>query len=113
MASPKSAPQAGAPSTFTEALPSAARIVALRPMLDQPYEALTVNAVGANGQRTPILDLQGAWPQWFRRYWLQNPVTLPAGTTLEVRATPRPADPTEPLPPKRFDLQVGVDYVPQ
>jgi hypothetical protein len=97
--------------TFTHALPSAARIVALRPMLDQPYAQVAVNALGANGQRTPLLDLQGAWPQWFRRYWLQQPIDLPAGTTVEVRVTPRQPDPSEPTPPKRFPLEVGLDYV--
>jgi len=104
---------ASAPRTFTQPLPSAARIVALRPMLDQPYSSVVVNAVGANGQRTPLLDLQDAWPQWFRRYWLQNPIAVPAGATLEVRVTPRPVDPTEPRPAKRFPLDVGVDYIPQ
>ena len=96
---------------FSHALPAAARIVALRPMLDQPYSAVAVNAIGANGQRTPLLELQGAWPQWFRRYWLQQPIDLPTGTNIEVRVTPRPADPSEPTPPKRFPLEIGVDYV--
>jgi hypothetical protein len=99
--------------TFSHTLPSAARIVALRPMLDQPYEAVAVTAIGTNGRRTPLLDLRGAWPQWFRRYWLQQPIDLPQGTTVEVRVTPRLPDPSEPTPPRRFALEVGVDYVQQ
>lgn len=97
---------------FSRALPAAARIVAVRPLLDQPYSVVSVNAIGANGQRTPLLELQDAWPQWFRRYWLQQPIDVPAGTNIEVRATARPADPSEPTPPKRFPLEVGVDFLP-
>ena len=99
--------------TFTGTLPSAARVVALRPMLDQPYDVVAITAIGANGHRVPLLDLQSAWPQWFRRYWLQEPIELASGTKVEVRVTPRAPDPSEPSPPKRFPLEVGVDYVPQ
>ena len=91
----------------------AARIIALRPMLDQPYESVQVAAVTPTGTRVPLLKLHGARPQWFRRYWLQEPVEVPGGTIIEATVTPLPTDPDEPRTPKRFPLQISLDYVPQ
>jgi hypothetical protein len=110
---PPEAGDASAARTFTHQLSGASQIVALRPMLDQPYDVVSITAIKADGTRTPLLDLQDAWPQWFRRYWLEKPVDLPAGTKVEVRLTPRTPDPSEPFPPKRFALDVGLDYTGQ
>jgi hypothetical protein len=80
-------------------------------MLDQPYDVVDVVAIDATGRRQPLLDLRSAWPQWFRRYWLQTPIELAAGAKVEVRVTPRAPDASEQRPPKRFPLEVGIDYV--
>ena len=49
---------AGSPSgavTFGSALPKAARIVALRPMLDRAYESLSVDAITPSGAEVPAI----------------------------------------------------------
>jgi hypothetical protein len=110
---PAGAPDAADTETFSATLPGAARVVALRPMLDRPYDSLEVTAVTSTGRRTTLVKLRSAWPQWFRRYWLEEPIELAGGTTIEVRATPHVLDSDDPREPKRFPLQVALDYVPQ
>jgi hypothetical protein len=109
---PKDAANASAQPTMAGTLPGAARIVALRPMLDRAYGSLDVDAVSPSGTRTPLLRLRGPRPQWFERYWLQAPVELASGSKIEVRATPLSDDSEEPKPTKRFPLQLALDYVP-
>jgi len=99
-------------STFAGTLPRAARIVALRPMLDRAYETLNVDAVMPSGARVPLLRLYGPRPQWFRRYWLQEPVELASGSRIEASVTPLSDDSDEPKTTQRFSLQVALDYVP-
>jgi hypothetical protein len=106
---------AGGPTgsaTLGGTLPKAARIVALRPMLDRAYESLNVDAIAPSGARVPLLRLRGPRPQWFRRYWLQVPVELASGTRIAVSVTPLSDDSDEPKAPSRFPLQVVLDYVP-
>src|SRR5207249_2897569 len=57
-----------------------AQIVAIRPMLDRAYASLRIEAVTPAGMHVPLLALHGPRPQWFRRYWLQEPVTLASGS---------------------------------
>jgi hypothetical protein len=47
-----------------------------------------------------------------RRYWLQEPLELPAGTKIEVHVTPLPDDSDEPKATEQFQLQVALDFVP-
>jgi hypothetical protein len=108
---PPAGSDASATQTFSATVLSKARVVALRPILDQPYDVVGVTAIDANGRRQALLDLRSAWPQWFRRYWLQTPIELAPGTKVEVRVTPRAPDPSEQRPPKRFPLEVDIDYV--
>jgi hypothetical protein len=111
---PKDAANANASASpiLAGTLPAAARIVALRPMLDRAYGSLEVDAVTPGGTRVPLLRLHGPRPQWFQRYWLQQPVELASGTKIELRATPLSDDSEEPKPAKRFSLQLALDYVP-
>jgi hypothetical protein len=111
--SPKATGDASGSPTFAGTLPGAAYIVALRPMLDRAYESLDVDAITPSGAHVPLLRLHGPRPQWLRRYWLQEPVQLPSGSKVEVRATPLSDDADEPKMTKRLPLQVIVDYVPQ
>jgi hypothetical protein len=60
----------------------------------------------------PLLRLHGPRPQWFRRYWLQEPVELAIGSKISIRATPLADYSDEPMTPKRFPLQLALDYVP-
>jgi hypothetical protein len=98
---------------FAGTLKSAARVVALRPSFDQPYSSATFDAVAPSGRRIALLRLRAPQPQWYRRYWLQEPVELPAGTRLEVTATPAPPDEFGIPAPKRYPLAVDVDFVAQ
>ena len=96
------------------ALPSAGRVYALRPMLDRAYGSVDIVATTPSGRRIALLKLRGPRPQWFRRYWLQEAIELPAGSAIEARFTPL-GDYSDEMqaPVGRFPLQVAVDYVPQ
>ena len=80
-------------------------------MLDRAYESLDVEAVTPSGMHVPLLRLRGPRPQWFARYWLQEPVELASGSEITVRATPLPDDSDEPKTAKRFQLQVALDFI--
>jgi len=102
----------GAGATFGGALPKAARIVALRPMLDRAYASLDVDATTPSGATVPLLRLHSPRPQWLQRYWLQEPVELATGTKISVRITPLADYSDEPPVTRQFPLQVVLDYVP-
>lgn len=101
------------PRKFGGAFKTAARVLALRPSFDQAYASVVVDAVPPTGGRVALLQLRAAQPQWYRRYWLQEPIELPAGTKVEVTATPAAPDEFAVPVPKRYSLQVGIDYVAQ
>jgi hypothetical protein len=102
-----------APRSFAGDLKTAARVVAFRPTFDQPYEAVKVEAVLPQGRRATLLQLKAPQPQFQQRYWLAEPVELPAGTRIEVSAVPAQPDDFAIPAPKRFPLQLGVDFVSQ
>jgi hypothetical protein len=110
--SPKSAGGASASGPFENTLPQAARVVALRPMLDRAYESLSVDAITPSGATVPLLRLHGPRAQWFQRYWLQEPVELASGTKIAVHVTPLADYSDEPTVTRKFPLQVVLDYVP-
>jgi hypothetical protein len=99
--------------TFGGALPSGGRVLAIRPSLDQPYASMEIDAVSASGRRVSLLKLRAPRPEWARRYWLVEPVELPAGTKIEVKATPGDPDTGPLLKPINAPLQVAFDMVPQ
>lgn len=92
---------------------AAAQIVAVRPMLDRPYAALSIEAITPAGMHVPLIALHGPRPQWFRRYWLQQPVALPSGSEIIVNAMPLLDDSGEPKATSRFPLQIAFDYIAQ
>ena len=109
--SPGADARASQPLTFGGSLMTASRVLALRPRLDQAYASFTIEAVMPNGRRTSLLRLHAAQSQWHHRYWLADPVDLPAGTRVEVTALPAP--PADYAPSTtRYPLQVAVDVVP-
>lgn len=99
--------------TFSGTLARGGRIVALRPMLDDPYSVIDITAISASGRRVPLLKLRDARPEWPRRYWLVDPVELPANTKIEVSVVPGDPDTGPLVKPEGFPLQVGLDIVPQ
>ena len=105
---------AGEPTpTFGSALTMPGRVLAIRPLVDQPYAAIEISAIAASGRRVPLLKLRGIRPEWPRRYWLADPVELPKGTRIEI--TTKAGDPDSgPLaPPVKSPLQFALDIVPQ
>jgi hypothetical protein len=101
------------PRIFSSTMSSGGRVVALRPMFDQPYATAAVDAIVPAGRRVPLLRLRAPQPQWYRRYWLVEPIELPKGTRIEVIATPSPPDDFAAPPVKRYPLRIALDYVPQ
>jgi hypothetical protein len=108
---PKAGRDPGGPAGFGAALPRAARVVALRPMLDRAYQSLNIDAITPSGEDLPLLRLRGPQPQWFRRYWLQKSLEIPAGSKITVHVTALPDDSDQPKVTRQFPLQVVVDYV--
>jgi hypothetical protein len=102
------------PRTFSgAALQGPARVIAIRPSFDFPYGSVNIQAVTPTGSKIPLLLLSGPRPEWRRRYWLAEPVELPSGSKLEVAVAPPAIESADPLPPKKFPLQIALDYVPQ
>jgi hypothetical protein len=99
--------------TTSATFAAAGRIVAVRPALDQPYVSVKIDAVIPNGRRIPLLWLRSARPEWRRRYWLVEPIELPSGSKIEVRATPFPSDAELPRPVKVYPFQIALEFVPQ
>ena len=107
----QASPGSTEPQKFSGSLATALRVLAVRPLLDQPYASLTVQAVLPSGRHVPVLLLRAPRQEWPRRYWLADPIELPQGTTLEVTATPMPPNLDEIPAPKRKTLQVTLDYL--
>ncbi len=105
----------GASNTFGGAIAVGARVVAVRPSLDQVYGLFTVQAVTPAGARIPLLKLRTPRPEWRRRYWLATPVDLPAGSRIEVTRTPPPGyiNLAAAQLMQTYPLQVALDFVPQ
>jgi hypothetical protein len=99
--------------TFSGTMKTAGRVVGLRPSFDQAYASATLDAVAPNGRRITLLRLRAPQPLWYRRYWLQEPIELPAGSKLEMTAVPAPPDEFGIPVAKRYPLAVDVDYVAQ
>jgi hypothetical protein len=102
----------GDPLTFRMQMAAPGRVLAVRPQLDRTYVSVQVAALTPSGRLVPLLKLHAARPDWPRRYWLRQPVELPAGTTIEVTAT---AGDENGSAGQRVvsPLQVALDIVPR
>ena len=89
------------------------RRLGLRPMLDAPYMSVDITAVTSTGRKVTLLKLRNARPEWPRRYWLVDPIELPANTKIEVSMLPGDPDIGPLGKAESFPLQVGLDVVPQ
>jgi hypothetical protein len=97
---------------FSGAFPTAGKVVALRPMLDSPYETVEITAVDAAGKAVPLLKLRNARPEWPRRYWLVDPIAVPAKATIKVKMTLGDPDIGPLGKAESFPLQLGLDVIP-
>jgi hypothetical protein len=71
--------------TFSRTLDEDVRALALSPDEVPDNITLQVEAVRPDGSRAPMIRLAGR-PDWSRRYWFMQPLTLPRGTRIEVTA---------------------------
>jgi hypothetical protein len=71
--------------TFSRSLDEDVQAVAVSPDMVPPNITLQVEAVLPNGTRTPMIRLLTR-ADWDRRYWFEQPLTLPRGTKIEVKA---------------------------
>jgi hypothetical protein len=101
------------PRAFGGTIKTAARVVAVRPSLDTEYESVQIEAVLQGGRRVPLLQLRGPRPEWRRRYWLAEPIELPAGARIEVKGKPAHLEPMARPLTQKYPLQIAIDYVAQ
>jgi hypothetical protein len=99
---------AGGRRSFATVIGSSVRVVALEPSLDKDYASIVVTAALATGPRQLLL-LRSPRADWPRRYWLPEPVDLPAGTTVQVTAVA--ADPINPTASQSDGLRVSIEYI--
>ena len=71
--------------TFSQTINEDVQALALSPDQVPPNISLQVEAVKPDGSRAPMIRLNTR-PDWDRRYWFQQPLTLPRGTKVEVTA---------------------------
>ncbi len=65
-------------------------LLAVLPEIDLPSSNFQVEVVRPDGTRAPLLLLREYDPAWPTRYWMQNPLSLPRGSRLEVTAVLKP-----------------------
>ena len=110
---PKNDPTGAVPLSFGGVMKNGGRVVALRPMLDTAYSSVEINAVVASGRKVTLLKLRNPRPEWPRRYWLADPIELPANAKIEVTMLPGDPDVGPLGKAESFALQIGLDVVPQ
>ena len=96
---------------FTHDLTRDVELLALVPDIAPGALAVQILAVGADGQRTPIIRLASPRPEWRTRYWLESPLALSSGSTLEVQALFAEPPPSG-EPPVRFMLDLVASGTP-
>jgi hypothetical protein len=101
----------GSPSKFTGTFERAGRVIAVRPSVDKAYAAMAIDAVSPTGHHTALLRLRGIRPEWPRRYWLADPIDVPAGATIEVTGIPGDPDAGPLTAPIKSSLEVALDFV--
>ena len=77
--------------TFTYDLTHDVTALSLFPEVDIESSELLIEAVKPDGGRVPMLWLREPDRGWPTRFWFDTPMTLPAGTQLEVRTMLEPA----------------------
>ena len=72
--------------SFSSRLSRDLDLLAILPNLEADALGVQIEAVAINGERTPVIRLASPRPEWRTRYWLEEPLRLTQGTTLEVQA---------------------------
>lgn len=100
------------PRTWAYTLEHAAKVLAVRPGVDRVYGDLQVDAaLQPSGRRIGLLRLHAIRPGWYRRYWLVDPIELPAGTLVEVTALSAVQADTATPQPNQEPVSVTLDMV--
>ena len=86
----------GGPITFRRTLNEDMTALAVSPDPSLSNARLQIASIDPEGTRTPIVNLS-VRPDWTRRYWFAQPLTLRQGSQIEVTAVINGAD--ELLPP--------------
>ena len=102
--------------TFSYDIGQDVRLLALLPEVDIASSEMQVEAVRPDGSRVPMLWLREPDTDWPTRFWFDAPVSLPAGSQLEVTTILRPGaerSPTASLlgPDARTPIRFAVEYV--
>ncbi len=97
--------------TVTLKLPASVRLLALRPQLDQVYDSITISAISPTAREIDIFRLHAARPEWNRRYWLNDPIELPKGTTIKLNITPATSTNTSQLLQQTEPLQIALEIL--
>jgi hypothetical protein len=93
------------PATFRRAVDRDIEALALRADTGQTDMTLQVEAVRPNGSHVPMIRLTPR-PDWQRRYWFEQPLSLPRGSHIDVMARRREATNAETAP-----VHVVIDFV--
>jgi hypothetical protein len=85
IASPAGSGKQGDTLTFSRTIDNDVQVLALRPEQLPPNITVQVQAVRPDGSQVPMIRLNTR-PDWSRRYWLEEPISLPRGSRIEVAA---------------------------
>ena len=75
---------------FSYEVPEHAILLSVLPEVDIGASELQVTAVTPEGNKIPILWLREPDSGWLTRFWLQDPINAPMGTTIETRVVLEP-----------------------
>ena len=89
---------AGRELTFRHVFDDETTLLALLPEVAVGSRELQVQGVLPDGSRQPLLLIREPDPAWPTRYWLEEPLDLPAGSELQITATLEPGAGTEDVP---------------
>ena len=81
---------AGREMAFRHAFDGGVTLLALLPEVAVDSEELKVEGVLPDGSTRPLLLIREPDPAWPTRYWLEEPLDLPAGSAVQVTATLKP-----------------------
>jgi hypothetical protein len=100
---------------FTFELERESTVFSLFPEVDIESSELVVEAVQPDGTRVPMLWLREPDNGWPTRFWFDEPVTLPAGSHLEVTTLLEPAAQRQPrvslVGNATAPVRIAVDYL--
>jgi len=113
LASPDSV--SGLETTFTHEISDDITVLALLPEVDIESSELRVEAVTPTGDRVPMLWLREPDEGWPTRFWFDSPLSLPAGSRIEVTTALEPAPVRNPKPTlignRTAPIRFAIDYV--